>query len=181
MSILSEYVQDNGYTITKKPQRNVWITDCGLVLKQTKRKYEISVAKKLEGVENDLWAKVIDVKNFGATKIIIIEEVEPLTKHLSTQVSIFTLKLVLAFLISLFILILTFGYVKINLKDMFFFKNDKDREIINFIIEVREECRKRGINEPSDYIRLTNLGVKNGKLICFDIRNQKDYMTDFIW
>jgi len=65
-------------------------------------------------------------------------------------------------------------FIKLDIRKFF-----KDSDLINILdktIEIRDECKKLEIYHPSDYMSPNNLGIKNGHLVCFDIRDKNDDM-----
>jgi hypothetical protein len=115
----------------------------------------------------------------GDLAYIIIEKITPITELKHSEIfiklnNLIKIKVILYFIVYY----MTFKKVKLNIRKMFFDKNM--RSWVDRAVNIKEECHKQGIKNPSDYFSLGNLGLKNGQIAAFDIRDEKDFFYDML-
>jgi hypothetical protein len=143
---------------------------------------EIKAALRLEGVENENWANVVKVITFNQSKIIITEKLDMLTEEYDKKLEQFFAVNRKIALLCFFLRFITFGSV--NIKYSKFEKHYKGgaREWYEFLERVVTQAKELGVEHPSDFMARSNLGMKDGKIACFDIMDEKNkYFEDNFW
>lgn len=176
-----EFTDMKGLKIKKMLTPRVALLEGGRVLKQTGDKAEISAAKKLVGVDSKYWANIYTVDEFfnGNLAYITVELVDRLSHLQGAKIfNMFMRRLNWKIIVCYIVYYLTFKTVKLNIRKMFF--NKYIKSWIDRAYEIKTELQKHGIENPSDYFCLDNLGFKDGKLVAFDIRDEKDLFYDLL-
>lgn len=166
--------EDSPITKSNKLVFDVSSVDECFIVKVTTDQYEIKAAEKLKGKRARHLAQITVVKDCIDFHIIVVEKLEPLSKPLIKAFKSFRRAYRRWIYLYYVIYFITFTRCRITLDKTTWLLSDNTLVWLDQARIIKRQAQQFGVENPSDYMDLNNLGVKMGTVSAFDVRDESD-------
>jgi hypothetical protein len=144
----------------------------GKVIKLVNDLAEIKAIDALLGKECEYIAKILAKYEYEDETFIVVEKVDELTEEEEDSYGKFKkFNLLIALMVGL-VQLLTLTFVKLRFTNFYSWYKGTNKDWFDLYLNMMAEANKHGVEYPDDFFISKNMGTRNGKVVCFDIRDE---------
>ena len=142
------------------------------VIKRVTDLAEIKAIDALLGKKSEYIATILYKYDYDDETFIVVEKVNEFTKEQKKTYSKFTnFNIGIGIIIGL-IQLLTLTIVKLKFTQFYSWYRGTNKEWFDFFLFTMAEANHLGVEYPDDFFSSNNMGTRDGKVVCFDIRDE---------